>query len=227
MGPIEYETHPGVCHVPVGSNCPSGPEPAAGRRRWATRRNRRRPGERLGSSRTPRRPHAMPSHGAWRGGRSNRRQRRQPQCPLGAEVRLWRSCADGDFLATGTLFGAKGPFGTHPARRHHGPDGWPTLISLRPAMTRIKASLDVNAGESRTAFATTGPRQPRGSWRIPLRRRLAASAAKPAARRREVEGLGTKLTVKCTAALAGPETKVNRRGASARWFDGLSSLFFE
>ena len=73
--------------------------------------------------------------------------------PLGTEVRLWRSCADGDFLATGTLFGATSPLGTHPARRHHGPDGWPTFINLRPAVTRIKASLDVGAGGNRTAFA--------------------------------------------------------------------------
>ena len=37
---------------------------------------------------------------------------------------------------------------------HHGPDGWPTFINLRPAVAGIKASLDVGAGESRTAFAT-------------------------------------------------------------------------
>ena len=159
-----------------------------------------------------------------RGGRRNRRQRRQPQCPRGAEVRLWRSCADGDFLATGP---SSSPLGTHPARRHHGPDGWPTFINLRPAVTRFKASLDVDAAGveqrslwNRTVLGTgAGAAQPlndhappkRGASKLELwmrgykvpRLRPTAIAARPEARRRAVEGSGIVVTSKVASHMSG------------------------
>ena len=162
--------------------------------------------------------HAMPRR-CGRGGRRNRRQRRQPQCPRGAEVRLWRSCADGDFLATGTLFGATSPLGTHPARRHHGPDGWPTFINLRPAVTRFKASLDVDAAgvEQRSLWNRTVLGTGAGAAQ-PLKRQCPAEAGRVLLKLR-MRGYDA-LRLRCAAIATRPEARrsaVVGSGITTRW----------